>query len=143
MSASLAGSLKVLIEASGLGLAAYRDDAGPSVTADTWVTIDEGVSNVTVPLGDHGADDAVVELVQVDLWQPWRAKASGDPAEDYTLADRLYLVLNGAVLPDPPMPVRGCTVDSYPRFVERDTNLVHHAFTVRIQRDPAPAVTSA
>lgn len=143
MAASLAGSIKVLIEQAGLGLAAYRDDAGAAVTASSWVTISEAVSVNSVALGDHGLADAVTELVQVDLWQPWRAKSGGDPAEDYTLADRLYRVLHGAILPDPPMLVRSCTVDDFPRFVERDANLVHHAFTVRVQRDPVSAVTSA
>ena len=143
MSASLAGSIKVLIEAASLGLAAYRDDAGTAATDHTWVTITEGVSTNPVRLGDDGSDDPVTELVQVDLWQPWRAKTTGDPAEDYTLADRLYSVLHGAELPEPPMAVRSCKVDSYPRFVERDSNLVHHAYTVRIERDRAPAVTSA
>lgn len=143
MSASLAGSLKVLIEAAGLGLAAYRDDAGTAATGSAWVTISEGVSITPVRLGDDGSDDPITELVQIDLFQPWRAKNPGDPAEDYTLPDRLHDVLHGAELPDAPMPVRSCTVDSFTRFVERDSNLVHHAYTVRIQRDRAPAVTSA
>lgn len=143
MSASLAGSLKVLIESAGLGLSAYRDNASASVTGTAWVTITEGVSTTTVAIGDHGQADTLTELVQVDLWQPWRAAVSGDPAEDYTLADRLHAAIHGATLPDPPMLVRSCTVDSYPRFVEEDENLVHHAFTVRIARDRAPAVTSA
>lgn len=143
MSASLGSSIKVLVEGAGLSLAVYRDDAGAAATASTWVTVSEGVSTTNVALGDHGAADAITELVQVDLYQPWRAKSSGDPAEDYTLADQLYGVLHGAVLPDPPMLVRSCTVDSYPRFVERESNLVHHAFTLRIERDRAPANTSA
>lgn len=142
MAASLAGSVKQLIEAASLGLSAYRDDAGAAVTGPAWCTITEAISANTVRLGDDGSDDPITELLQVDLWQPWRAKQTGDPAEDYTLADRLYDTLHGAILPNPPMLVRSCTVDSYPRFVERDSNLVHHAFTVRIARDRAPAVTS-
>ena len=139
MAASLGGSLKHLIEASGLGLPVYRDDAGAAVTGPVWVTVTEGFSTNTVALGDAGDADAITDLLQADLWQPWRAKNPGDPAEDYTLADRLYGVIHGATLPNPPMLVRSCTVDSYPRFVERDSNLVHHAFTVRIARERASA----
>lgn len=137
MAASLGGAVKQLIEASGLGLSAYRDDAGTGVTGPAWCTIVEGVSTTPIALGDNSADDDLTDLIQVDLWQPWRALQSGDPAEDYTLADRLHSVLHGATLPDPPMPVRSCKVDSYPRFTEKDSNLVHHAFTVRIIRGPA------
>lgn len=143
MPASLAGCFKVLIEGSGLSLSAYRDDAGPSVTDSTWTTISEGISTTRVPLGDHGGDDPVTELVQIDLYQPWRAQTPGDPAEDYTLADELYGVLNGALLVDPPMPVRSVTVDSYPRLLEKESNLVHHAYTVRVERDRAPVAASS
>lgn len=139
MAASLSGSVKQLIESAGLGLAVYRDDAGASVTATTWATVSEAVSITTASLGDNGAADAVIELLQVDLYQPWRAENPGDPAEDYTLADLLYRVLHGALLPDPPMLVRSCKVDTYPRFTERDSNLVHHAFTLRIAREAASA----
>lgn len=135
MSASLGGALKQLIEGSGLGLAAYRDDAGKTTPAARWVTISEGIVKITERLGDDGADDPVTELIQVDLWQPWRAQVAGDPGEDYDLADQLERVLHGARLTGAPTAVRSCTVDDTVRLVERDSNLVHHAITVRIRRD--------
>lgn len=136
MAASISGSLKTLIEAAGLGLAVFRDDAGAAATGSPWVTITEDISTTRDRLGDDGAADALTELVQVDLYQPWRADpATGGAAENYALADDLLAVLNGAVLADAPMLVRSCTVDSRVRLVERESNLVHHAYTLRLRRE--------
>lgn len=135
VAASLSGALKQHIEAAGLGLAVYRDDAGTNVTDPKWVTVSEGIALTTDRLGDDGADDPVTELVQVDLFQPWRAGTDGGAAEDYTLADELHRSIHGAPLADAPMHVRSCKVDDVRRFVERDSNLVHHAFTLRIRRE--------
>lgn len=144
MAASLGGAIKALIESAGLGLAAYRDTAGANVTASKWVTISEAISVTTDRHGDDGTDDPVTELVQVDLFQPWRALSPGDPAEDYELADNLHDVLHGAALEDAPMLVRSCKVDQVVRLVEDDRNLVHHAFTLRIRRDrPHASVSSS
>lgn len=138
MAASISGSLKALIEAAGLGLAVFRDDAGSAATGTAWVTVAEALSVTRDRLGDEGAADALTELVQVDLWQPWRQDpVTGGPAEDYDLADQLFSVLHGAQLSDAPVLVRSCTVDSVVRLVERESNLVHHAFTVRLRREPA------
>lgn len=135
MAASLSGALKQVVEAAGLGLAAYRDDAGTNVTNPKWVTISEGIVITTRPMGDDGDDDPVTELVQVDLWQPWRAGPDGGAAEDYTLADGLRSCLHGTLLTEAPMHVRSCKVDDVRRFVEKDRNLVHHALTLRIERE--------
>lgn len=135
MSASLGGAIKTVVEAAGLGLAAYRDDAGKATTASKWVTISEGIVATTERLGDAGAADAVTELVQVDLWQPWRATGAGGAAEDYDLADQLARALHGARLTGAPTAVRSCTVDDVVRLVEREENLVHHAITLRIRRE--------
>lgn len=135
MAASLSGAIKQTIEAAGLGLAAYRDDAGTNVTDARWVTISEGIVITTRRMGDDGADDPVTELVQVDLWQPWRAGPDGGAAEDYTLAARLEDCLHGAPLADAPVHVRSCKVDDSRRLVEKDRNLVHDALTLRIERE--------
>lgn len=135
MAASLGGAIKQLIEGAGLGLSAYRDDLGPGTPPARYCTISEAVSVTTERLGDDGRDDPVTELVQVDLWQPWRAQAEGDPAEDYALPGRLYDALHGCRLTGAPTLVRSCTVDSMVRLVERDSNLVHHALTLRIRRE--------
>lgn len=136
MAASLSGAIKQHVEAAGLGLAVYRDSAGTNVTDPKWVTVSEGIVTTTRRLGDDGDDDPVTELVQVDLWQPWRAGPDGGAAEDYTLADELHRCLHGAPLADAPMQVRSCRVDDVRRLVEQDDrNLVHHAFTLRIERE--------
>lgn len=135
MAASISGALKALIEAAGLSLTVARDDFGEGTPTGRYVTVSEAVSVTTDRLGDIGSDDPVTELVQVDLWQPWRAAVPGDPAESYGLADDLHQVLHGARLTAAPMNVRSCTVDGVQRLVERDSNTVHHAFTLRLKRD--------
>lgn len=135
MAASLSGALKQVIEAAGLGLPVFRDDAGKAHDLVRYVTISEGVSTTTERLStDHG-DDPVTELVQVDLWQPWRAEVDGAPAEAYDLPGQLHQVLHGARLTSAPTLVRSCTVDDVVRLLERDENTVHHAFTVRVRRE--------
>lgn len=135
MSASLGGAIKTVVEAAGLGLSAYRDDAGKATTSTKWVTIAEGIVITNESLGDAGASDAVTELVQVDLWQPWRSTGAGGAAEDYDLADQLCRALHGVRLTGAPTTVRSCTVDDVVRLVEREENLVHHAITLRIRRE--------
>ncbi|QXC59330.1 hypothetical protein KSP35_13050 [Aquihabitans sp. G128] len=136
MAASLTGALKALIEPAGLGLSVWRDDlATGQPTGPRYVTVAEGISTTTERLsGDHDGDP-VTELVQLDLWQPWRAKTDGDPAEDYALPRSLRTLLHGARLTAAPMIVRSCTVDDVVRLVEREANTVHHAFTLRLRRE--------
>lgn len=135
MAASLSGALKQVIEAAGLGLTVFRDDAGTAVGLVRYVTVSEAVSVTTERLSADHDDDPVTELVQVDLWQPWRAETSGAPAEDYALPGNLHKVLHGAHLASAPTLVRSCTVDDVVRLLERDENTVHHAYTVRVRRE--------
>lgn len=139
MSATFSNALKARIESLGLSLTAYRDRA-PAGTARPYVTISEGISTVRERHGDEGsstAHRAATELVQVDLWDNWRADASHATgvAESYTLPGALIRGIDGADLTTAPKRVYGCTVDSSVRLVEEDQNLVHHAITVRLRRD--------
>jgi hypothetical protein len=135
MAATTAGALKAYLEAQGLGLAVFRDDAQtgqalPYATVTEAVTVTADGAGDT---GDTGAARYVTELAQVDLWQTWRAE-NGAIAESYTLPGAIVRCLQGAQLTSAPTRVYGCTVDSMVRLLERDTNLVHHAVTVRIRR---------
>ena len=134
MSASTSGALKALIEAAGLGLSAYRDRPSDE-HALPYVTIHEEI--VLVP--DAGANDdssgaTGKETAQVDLWQAWRDPNTGALVESYTLPRALNAALKGAQLPTAPDLVYGVKVRSRLRLLERDDNVVHHAYTLEIVR---------
>lgn len=140
MAASLAGALKAKIEAAGLGLSAFRDEA-PENTDGTaralpYVTIMEGLS--IVPDGHFNPlDDAtghVSELVQVDLWEEWRNQSTRALAESMTKAGQLIRALHGVRLPVAPKLVFQCDVDGSRRLLDRKANRVHTAITVRLRR---------
>lgn len=130
MSATTSGALKAHIEGLGLNMPAYRDRP-PAEAAYPHVTIHEAIVITRERSGDQGdpnAHRAVTELAQVDLWQKVGA-------ESYTLPEALIAGIDGAQLPTAPQRVYGCTVDSMTRLLEIETQLVHHAITVRLRRD--------
>lgn len=135
MSATTAGALKTLIEAAGLSLAAYRDEA-PDASTLPYVTIAEAIS--VVPTDSFNAfDDSqghVTEQAQVDLWQQWHNPSTGVLSESYTLPDALTKALSGAGLSAARTSVQGVRVLSVRRLTESDSDLVHHAITVEVKR---------
>lgn len=136
MSATLSGALKAGIEALGLGLSAYRDEA-PSDATRPYVTLHEGISRTREQHGDQGDADAhgaATELVQASLWQDWRDE-TGALIEQPGLAEDLVAGINGLALATAPRRVYSCTVDDSQRFLEDESNTVHEAITVRIRRD--------
>lgn len=139
MADTLTGAIKEVVdEAELLGedtvLPVLRDDGGKAALSPPYITVSEGIVITPDRLGDNGASDPVTELVQVDLWQRWR-NADQTSGEASGLAAALELLLDGASFDDPPTHVRACTVDSVVRLVERDSNVVHHALTLRIRRE--------
>lgn len=135
MSATTAGALKALLEAAGLGVSVHRD-AAPDGAVMPYITVSEGLATTPLQHGDVGdaaADTAVAELAQVDVWQAWRTPEKAN-AESYTLVPAVVKALHGAKLPTAPTVVHGMTVDSSVRLLERDSNTVHQAITVRIRR---------
>lgn len=130
MAATTAGGLKAKLEGLSLGVAVFRDKA-PDGQALPYITITEAVS--IVPDGPQFDDSTVVELAQIDVWQPWK-NASGVVAESYSLPGQVLAAVSGASLPAAPTHVYGVTVDSAVRLLEAEVNIVHHALTVRIRR---------
>lgn len=135
MAASTAGALKAYIEGLGLGVPAYRDDR-PKGQEVPFIQISEDIS--TVPDGVFNAYDDpeghVSELVQVDYFQRRRHPTTGATVESNTIPDALMKALNGCQLPAAPKHVSGVQVVSRNRLVERENNVVHHAFTVQVRR---------
>lgn len=142
MSATTAGALKAYLEAQGLGVPAFRDEA-PEGQALPYVTVDEAVALIPDASGDTSdpdADRTLRETVTVHLWQQWR-KRDKTAGESYTLPRTLLAALERAgqqltAPPEsaPPTRVYGTEVLAVARLVERSNNVVHHAYTVRISR---------
>ena len=136
MAATLAGLLKQYIEAQGLSISAYRDQA-PQGAALPYCVIYEGISAVPDGLND-GTER---EMVQVDLWQQRQALSADDAdKEDPSLKPKLVQALHGAMLPGgeygtPARHVYGVVVrNSIRKNVGQDvdTNLVGHAITLEV-----------
>lgn len=132
MSASTAGALKTRIEAAGLGLSAFRDRPVDG-HALPYVTIHEEIALVPDPGADDDPQGTGKETAQVDLWQQWR-DPSGALVENYSLPRQLHAALKGAPLDTAPDRVYGVKVINRIRLVERDENIVHHAYTLEISR---------
>lgn len=138
MSASTGGAVKAYLEAAALGVPWFRDRA-PKDQRYPYGTVTEEVS-LTVVRRAETAD----ELVQVDLWQfaRWPAgtvvggvNVAGRVAEDSALVRRLQRVLRGARLATAPTLTYQANLEGSVRLTEPDTNLVHHALTVRVHRE--------
>lgn len=144
MAATTAGAIKAYLETLGLGVAVYRDRAPENTplftdagAARPYVTVTEGISVVTDPAFNSFDDDQshVIELAQVDVWQPWRyPEPAGGIAESYTLPDAVMAALDGSRLAEAPTHVAGMRLTGAVRLLEVDDNVVHHAFTVEIRR---------
>lgn len=139
MAASTSGALKALIEAGGLSISAYRDEA-PDGSTLPYVTILERIA--LVPNGVDGRYDrdsgahSGNETVQVSLWEQWRHPTTKALTESYTLSDALVRLLDGAPLPVAPTHVWGVRFLSSRRLPpELDTNLVQTAITIEVVRD--------
>lgn len=146
MSASTATAFKALIEAGGLSLTAYRDgaptnDDGTIRAPYPHCVVQEGIGYALEQHGDFGdpnADDAITELVQVDLYQRARTLTAGAAtsvnAESYTLPDQLRKLLHGAQLnPIGTRRVYGVRVTDGRRWPIAD-NVVRHTFTCAVMR---------
>ena len=134
MAASLANAIKGLIEGAGLGLAAYRDSA-PWDEAMPYVTISEGIS-VTQDIrgeGDGLAVSAVIELIQIDVWERWKDEDE-NLVESPDLALRVQRALHGARLETAPMRVYRLAAPNRRRLLELSNNVVHNAITASVQR---------
>jgi len=140
LNASTAGALKTLVESAGLGITAFRDrpvdELGINAdgTLKPYVTIHEELALVPDAGAEEDPDGTGKETAQLDLWQSWRVPATGAVAESYTLPRRLHAALKGAQLPSAPDRVYSVIVRNRIRLVERDENIVHHAYTLEIVR---------
>lgn len=138
--ASTSGALKGFLEAQGLGISVYRDQA-PDNAPRPYVVVTEAVSIIPDGLED-GAIGTVKEHATVDLWMDWKNLTTGKLVESYSLPGSVGKALEGSRLMSvgpskPPQTVYGVLVHSIgPRIVEMDDNLVHVPFWVEVWRNP-------
>lgn len=139
MAATTAGALKATVEGFGLGLAAFRDRA-PDGQGGVYVVIHESITRSSAGHGDFGdptADQAIVEEVQLDLYEPALSDDKATVAESPTLRDDLQRRLHGCQIPSAPKRVHGCRVlnaSRVPPAPGDDTNKVRTIFTLALSR---------
>lgn len=135
MAASTSGAVKALLEAQGLGVSVFRDQAVTDATFP-YITVSEDIS--TVPDGVWNAfddpDGHVSELVQVDIWQRDRHPTTRALLESYTLSDAVMKALHGSRLAGAPKAVSGVVVVDRTRLREPENNIVHTAITLQVRR---------
>lgn len=126
MAATTRGAIKAWLESGGLGIAVYNRNA-PDDASYPYVTVEERISVTPEAHGDNGADAAVREQVQVNVWQP----AS---STDNELVDQVIQRLHGATLATAPSHVYGVTVDFASYIPDPDPTVVHDQITCSVRR---------
>lgn len=126
MSASVGGAVKAWLETAGLGIAVYRRSA-PEDASYPYVTVNERVAVTPEAHGDNGADAAVDETIQVNIWQ--RVED-----ESHTLFNAVYQRLHGSRLPAGPTHVYGVTVDFGSAVPDPDDTVLHDQLTCSVRR---------
>lgn len=133
MAATTGAAIKAHIETLGLGVPVFREKP-PKDTAYPFVTVQDELSLTLQRLAD-----AAQELAQVDLWQLLRHPAGhalqGRVAEDAELVRRLQRGLRRFPLLGAPTLTYQGVLEGSVRLPEPDSNLVHHALTVRVHRE--------
>lgn len=150
MSASTAGAIKARIEALGLGLTAYRDGAPTNAAGELAVpypfaVIHDGIGTEWEKHGDTGdpnADEAVTELVQVDLYERARTLTGGGKStvsEQYALPEAIVNGLRSSTQ----LSVRGNRVFGVQSTRARRwpvaDNIVRHTIDVTVRRQSGRA----
>lgn len=132
MAANTANAIKVLIENSGLGIAAYSDGADQFEQLP-YITITEAIAVVPDGRSDGGDGESCTEEVQVDVWERWKDE-DDVVVESPTLIHDVVRLLHGAQLDQAPRRVYGVTVINRRRLLEPAKSLVHHAITANVHR---------
>jgi len=140
VAATTAGALKALLEAQGLGISFYRDQA-PDTTPPVklpYGTIEDGVSVLAEQSGDFGAGGTLygTEFARVHIWQEFEDTSTNPPTrkDSYTLVPAVRRAVHGAVLSAAPTKVYGCRMAGHTRLLESQNNRVHDVVTVEIRR---------
>lgn len=135
MSATTATAMKALIEAAGLSITVYRDEA-PTSAAFPYVVVSEGIT-VNAESAFNPRDDAeghVSEQVQVSLYMLRRNATTNAITESYTLPDAITAALHGKRLTTLPTYGGHMRVLGRTRLFEDEDSIVHVPITVEVRR---------
>jgi len=128
MAATVGGAIRDLIVGDGVVNERVWADEAPEKATLPYVTIYDAVATGPQLQGDQRSL-MLVRTVQVDLWED-KGKEHQDVARRVVSAlDGAKLGLNGAT-------TTRLSLDDTQRFSERDTNIVHRAFTLTVRHDP-------
>lgn len=116
----------------GVGFPIYRDQA-PEGVGYPYIVITEGISKTPIARGDNGANDALREMVQLDIVQA-RRNPDGSNAEVYGVADAVGRSVHGKRLVTAPNIVYGTQLFSSARQISIDNNYVLDSLSVVLNR---------
>jgi hypothetical protein len=136
VSVRTATAVKAALEALGLGMPVYTDRPAPGRQPPHVVVVELSAGALPEGHGDFGsqtADEAVAELVQVDVTQRVKDPA-GRMAEDPTVPDRIAAAMRGARLTTAPWHVYGVQLDSFGPRREITPGTAQTTITLRIRR---------
>jgi hypothetical protein len=128
MAATVGGAIRELLVADGIVNERVWADDAPEKATFPYITINDAVATGPQLQGDQRTM-MLVRTVQVDLWEQ-KSKEHQDNARAVVTA------LDGATLSIAGATTTRLSVDDTQRFFERDTNIVHRAFTLTIRHDP-------
>jgi hypothetical protein len=135
VSATTGAALKAMIEAGGLGVSVYRDEAPPG-TALPYITVSEAIT-VNPELAFNPRDDAaghVAEQVQIDVWQQRRNPTTNAITESYTLPDAVCALVSGGKLTTLPTYGGHIRMLGRSRLIEEEGTVAHDAITAEVRR---------
>lgn len=135
MSATTGNAIKALVEAAGLGVTVYRDEAPPGA-AFPYVVVSEAIT-VNPETAFNPRDDAehhVTEQVQVSLWQQRRNPTTNAITESYTLPDALCALFSGGRLTTLPTYGGHTRVLGRTRLFEDEGKTIHDPIDIEVRR---------
>lgn len=133
MSATVANAIKTHLETLSLGVPIFRDSA-PQGEQPPYLVVLEGIGISPEPNVNSDNDNAVRELVQIDVIQLKRDE-NRQVTESYTLPGAVANGCNGAPLPASPTKAYRLQFLGMVRIPpDQETQLLQHSITGQVRR---------
>lgn len=133
MSATVANAIKTHLETLSLGVPIFRDAPGQE-QAPPYIVVLEGIGMTPEPQVNSDNDNAVRELVQIDIFQLKRDK-NRTITESYTLPNSVANGVNGARLPTSPTKAWRLQFLNMVRIPpDQETQVLQHSITGQVRR---------
>lgn len=128
MAATVWGGVRELLVTDGVVNERIFANDAPEGCTFPYITGYDAIATGPQLQGD-GRSLMLVRTLQVDLWEQ-------AAHEHQDVSRRVFTVLNGARVDVNGSTTTRLSVDDTQRFFERDTNIVHRAFTLTVRHDP-------